>query len=128
MPKAPANSSVARARHNPLAEEYSPSQPLKQRAVKKRKTTQADEDNVVGSKASRRILKIGQDLVEEDLAEQKKLQPNSAFDFQARLEEPVEDDEEEEVYENDDDAWGSEDEIVEEIVRHTASKLERELK
>lgn len=64
------------------------------------------------SKASRKILKIAQDLADEDGEEGDKVQkPNPAFEFESRFE--VEDDDEN-VY-GDEEAWGEEDEEVEEI-------------
>lgn len=113
IPSAPQEPKVRR--HNPLAEEYAPSEPLKQKNAKRRKSNDVsrDEQNYVDTKASRKILQIGKDLVDEDEIERKKTQPNPAFDFATRLgrEEP----EEEEIYEDEDEAWGDDDDIVEEI-------------
>jgi len=123
MPKAPsARDTAKQQRHNPLAEEYVPSQPPKQRAGRKRKVVQPEDDNVIDTKASRRILKIGQDLADEDEAEEKAAQPNRAFDFGSRLEHGAfiagEEDEVEgkQIYDNDDEEWGDEDDVeVEEV-------------
>ena len=107
---------------NPLEEAYAPSQPIKQKAGKKRKIKETDgPDNVIDSKASRRILQIGQELVDEDAAERKKARPDPAFDFGARLagqigQEDEDEDEEETFGDDNDEAWASEDEVVEEIV------------
>ncbi|KAI9709481.1 MAG: snoRNA-binding rRNA-processing protein [Bogoriella megaspora] len=102
-----------------LAQEYSPTQPLKQKPAKRRKTTSEDTEGeqYVDSKASRRILQIGKDLAEEDEAETRKPsqsdQPNPAFSFNSRF-----GDNEDYSYkkESDDeeDAWGDEDEEVQE--------------
>ncbi|KAK6427129.1 snoRNA-binding rRNA-processing protein [Oleoguttula sp. CCFEE 5521] len=110
-------------RHNPLSEEYSPTQPLKQKNSKKRKQPHDTEESQAGyvdAKASRRILDLGQDLTAEDDAERKAGKPaatNPAFTFESRF--PVggeEDVEEADVGEYDEEeAWGSEDEVVEEI-------------
>lgn len=71
----------------------------------------------MNSKASRRILQIGQELVDEDELERKKSAPNPAFDFGARSAEFEDDeDQEQEAYDDDEDAWGSEEEVVEELV------------
>jgi essential nuclear protein 1 len=113
MPKAQSSRGPAKQRHNPLSEEYAPSQ-LKQKAGHKRKVVQPENDNVIDSKASRKILKIGQDLVEEVEQEDEAARPSKAFDFTSRLEDgalPTEDEEEEPVvYDNDDEEWGDEEE------------------
>jgi hypothetical protein len=124
MPKASRTPSAAQQRrHNPLSEEYAPSE-LKQKTNKKRKSEDVPnkEDGFVNSKASRNILQLGQDLAAEDEAEQeanRPAQPNPAFAFESRFPLEGEDDEEEggaEVGEYDDEeAWGSDDEVVEEI-------------
>ena len=127
MPKTARSNSTARQdrRHNPLSEEYAPTQPLKQKAGKKRKSiSDADgQDAYVDSKASRRILDLGQDLAAEDEAEReagRPKTPSTAFTFESRFPRDVVSDEEDEggaqVGEYDDEeAWGSEDEVVEEI-------------
>jgi len=107
-------------RHNPLAEEYVPSNPFKQKSAKRQKQAR-DEDNgehFVDSKSSRKILDIGRDLAEEDERENQAQRPpvaNPAFDFETRLgEDEVE--EPAEQYDEDDGAWGSDDDDeVEEI-------------
>ena len=127
MPKATRSNSNARAerRHNPLAEDYSPTVPLKQKAGRKRKslTEENGQDGYVDSKASRRILDLGQDLAAEDEAEREAKRPatasNPAFSFENRFPTDVVSDEEDGVAElgeyDDEEAWGSEDEEVEEI-------------
>lgn len=127
MPKAARSNSAAAARqdrrHNPLSEEYSPTAPLKQKAGKKRKQSQSeggDQNGYVDSKSSRRILDLGQDLAAEDEAERaatRPAAPSTAFSFPRDV---VSDDEDEEggagLGEYDEEAaWGSEDEEVEEI-------------
>lgn len=127
MPKTSMSSADPRQarRHNPLSEEYAPTEALKQKAEKKRKGPRSiqSEDGFVDSKASRQILKIGQDLVDEDELEQEKSKPNPAFAFGPRILHDGDtgmgrgglgsDDEEDE-----DEEWGEEEEeIVEEIVR-----------
>jgi essential nuclear protein 1 len=63
----------------------------------------------VDSKASRKILKIGQELADEDEAENQASKPNSAFDFESRF---PDGDEEQDSYEEA-EAWGDEEEEVE---------------
>ncbi|KAH9827467.1 rRNA processing protein Bystin [Teratosphaeria destructans] len=122
MPKATTISARQERRHNPLSEEYSPSEPLKQKAGKKRKSTHEDtQDAYVDSKASRRILDLGQDLADEDEAERKARQPSApsnAFTFESRFPRDVVSDDEEgagaQLGEYDDEeAWGSEEEVEE---------------
>lgn len=121
MPKAPSGDARQARRHNPLSEEYMPSNPLKQKAPKKRKSPANGEaeDHYVDSKASQRILKIGQDLADEEEAENEALRPkapNPAFDFESRFPREVESDDEGLPTAEDDEAWGDEeDEEVEEI-------------
>lgn len=103
-------------RHNPLAEEYAPTH-YKQKAPKRRRLSgdDADEEKFVGSKASRQILRIGQELADEDEASRtrpKEDAVNKAFTFDSRAEA----DEEDEVEDyGEEEAWGDEDEIVEEV-------------
>ena len=122
MPKVPGATKRQDVRHNPLSEDYLPSQPLKQKAPKKRKSRTAEnEDGFVDSKASRRILNLGQELADEDDAEAEAARPkdaNPAFAFESRFAQDVEseDDEDAMPHDDNDEAWGSEDdEEVEEI-------------
>ncbi|TKA29260.1 hypothetical protein B0A50_03770 [Salinomyces thailandicus] len=133
MPKTTRTNSAARQerRHNPLSEEYAPTHPLKPKAGKKRKSpSEADgQDAYVDSKASRRILNLGQDLAAEDEAEREAGRPptgaNAAFAFESRFPRDVVSDEEDGreggvgvgtgEY-DDEEAWGSDgDEEVEEV-------------
>jgi essential nuclear protein 1 len=109
-------------RHVPLAEEYSPSHPFKQKAAKKRKSRQ-DEDGeqhaFVDSKASRKILKLGSDLAKEE-AERERVTAvdgaptKSPFDLTSFGDQDS-DDAGEGYGEDDDEAWENEedDEVVE---------------
>ncbi|QIW95235.1 hypothetical protein AMS68_000753 [Peltaster fructicola] len=125
MPKEPRPTSAGRQerRHNPLGEDYSPTAALKQKESKKRKhgRTEDGTNAYVDSKASRRILDLGQDLAAEDEAEQTALRaartPDNSHLFEGRLgDDPLLDQAEEEPVDYDDEeAWGSEDEIVEEV-------------
>ena len=124
MPKvAPSNSeSRKERRHNPLGEEYDPTSPLKQRAGKRRKQSSSavhEGDGYIDSRSSKQILELGQDLAAEDDATQqatKAAAPNPSFSFESRFSTDVvsDEDEEEEPGEYDDeDAWGSEEEVEE---------------
>lgn len=121
MPKTPKSPAVREAqRHNPLVEDYAPSNPYKQKSAKTRKRSrdENDGDGYVDSKSSRKILEIGRELAEEADSENRLQRPpkaNPAFDFETRL---GEDDGAEETaqYEDEDEAWGGEEEeIVEEV-------------
>jgi hypothetical protein len=124
MPKTPTSPDARQARrHNPLTEEYVPSHPFKQKSAKRKKLSKEDrdEEHFIDSKASRKILKIGQELADEDQEEanarRNSQRPlvNPTFAFDSRFgEDEVEEDELEEY--DDDEAWGNEEEIVEEVV------------
>lgn len=123
MPKVARSNSAARQdrRHNPLSEEYSPTVPLKQKTGKKRKQSQSEQDGFVDSKASRRILDLGQDLVAEDEAERKGQKPavvNPAFALESRFLTDTGSEEEgggAELgeYDDNEEAWGSDDDVEE---------------
>ena len=126
MPKAVNSAPESRRerRHNPLSEEYLPTAPPKEKTTKKRKSTfskEHEEDGFVDSKASQRILDLGQDLVAEDAAEQQTQKPSttsSAFTFESRFRQDGlgdEDSHSEQGEYDDEEAWGSEEEEVEEV-------------
>ncbi|KAK8220039.1 snoRNA-binding rRNA-processing protein [Zalaria obscura] len=121
MPKATAPDARQQRRHNPLADEYQPTFPQKQKLGKRKKSRGdgQEEENYVDSKSSRRILQIGKDLAEEDEAEQEALRPqkpNAAFAFESRFDDDAASDEDVEGAYGDDDAWGDEEEEeVEEV-------------
>ena len=112
MPKATTPTSAARQarRHNPLEDDLTATGPLKSKSSKRKSRHEDEEDRFVDSKASRKILRIGQELADEQDEGNQITKPNSAFDFESRFE--VE--EEEEAFE-DAEEWGDEDEVVEEI-------------
>ena len=95
-------------RHNPLEHDITAAGPLKAKSGKRKSRHQDDEEKFVDSKASRKILRIGQELADEDEAETEVHKPNPAFDFESRFE----DEEVQEPYE-DAEAWGDEEEEVE---------------
>jgi essential nuclear protein 1 len=112
MPKATTPVAAARQvrRHNPLEEDLIATGPLRIRAGKRKSRNEDDsEEKFVSSKASKKILRIGQELADEDASEQPLAKPNTAFDFESRfVDESIED-----TYE-DDEVWGDEDEVVDE--------------
>ncbi|KAF1936133.1 bystin [Clathrospora elynae] len=119
MPKAQ-KSPARNQRHDPLAEEYAPTDPWKNKAKrqKRNKDTGADEQTFVDSKSSRKILEIGRELEEEDERENQVRRPqeaNPAFDFETRMGADGMPAEESGQLEDDDEAWGEDDEEVEEV-------------
>ena len=103
-------------RRNPLADDLATTGPLRTKS-KKRKVKRDDDsgDRYVDSRSSRKILKIGQDLADEEQAETGKLLPNPAFSFESRFGQSSGSDGEHDL--QDDDAWGDEeDDILEEVV------------
>lgn len=106
MPKV----SVARQsrRHNPLDEDLTAAGPLKTKPVKKKSRHQDEGEQFVDSKASKRILRIGQELAAEDAEDNQVPQPSTAFDFTSRFP-----DDDEKLFE-DAEEWGDEEVEVEE--------------
>lgn len=83
MARAGSISSRSAYRHNPLSEDLVATGPLK-KAPKKRQIEPDDEQRYVDDKASRKILKIGRDLVDEAHHELESIPLNSAFTFESR--------------------------------------------
>ncbi|OTB06360.1 hypothetical protein M426DRAFT_55438 [Hypoxylon sp. CI-4A] len=114
MPKATTPTSLRQMRrHNPLEDDLVATGPLRAKAPK-RKSKGGDDDeqeNYIDSKASKKILRIGRELAEEvDVAPPRPPKESNAFGFDSRFDE----DGEEDIYE-DEEVWGDDDEIVEEI-------------
>lgn len=112
MPKAttPTVSRQGR-RHNPLEDDLTATvDPTKVKTAKRKSRHQDEGDQFVDSKASRKILRMGQELADDD-AEENSVQPaaTTAFDFDSRVENEGEDEPANQEYEE----WG--DEEVEEI-------------
>ena len=121
MPAAVAGPS--RFRHeNPLEKDILATGPLRTK-TKKRKAKQDEDDEeakFIDSRASRKILKIGQELQDEDQAARPLPPSKDPFAFQSRFPEEDQEEEDLEKYEHDDEAWGDEeDEEVEEVVRES---------
>ena len=112
---APSSRSRSTRRHAPLEQDLNATGPLRARS-KKRKARPDDDgsSNYVDSRSSRKILKIGQDLADEEQQEKVAAVPNPAFTFESRFHG---DSEPEEDGRYDDEGWGDEqDDIVEEVV------------
>ena len=111
MPKAttPVATDRQARRHNPLEHDLTAAGPLKTKSGKRKSRHQDGEEKFVDPKASRKILRIGQELADEDEAENQVQKLNPAFDFESRFED---EDDGQEPYE-DTEAWGDEEEEVE---------------
>lgn len=83
-PRAPVSATARQARkHNPLSEEYAPTDAsFKQKAPKSKRKGDDDtaETSYVDSAASKKILKIGKDLVDEEAAEESALRRELGID------------------------------------------------
>ena len=101
----------------PLADEILATGPLHAKSKKRKAKREEEPEGYVDSKPSRKILKIGQELEDEDREQQKQKAPSSAFAFESRFPDEVES--EEEAYDND-DAWEDE---GEEAVDEAVSKM-----
>lgn len=112
MPRSSAASDARK--HNPLDQDYISTGILRNKPSKKKsKNDDGDDDeNFVDSKASKKILRIGQELANEDEQVNEKPQPNAAFDFNSRIGGDADD---EEAEFGEEEAWGDEEEEVEEI-------------
>ena len=123
MPKA-----APRPRHNPLSEDYIATDVVKPSRNKKRKSVSNEEDGeaFIDAQASRKILKIGRDLVDEDEAERKEknvIPTTTAFELESRFAEDLDEAEAPGGFE-DDEAWGDEEEMEEEEVEIDPNDLE----
>ncbi len=118
MPKAttPTASRGAR-RHNPLEDDITATGILRNKPTKRKsKDGEEDEETFVDSRASKNILRIGRELAEEDNAERASALPPptvDTFGYDSRFGGFEED--EAQIYNDDDEAWGDDDEVVEEV-------------
>lgn len=98
-----------------LADEIESTGLLSAKSKKRKAKCEGDETRYVDSRSSRKILKIGQDLADEELEDTGTAKPNTTFTFDSRFATEVESDDD--APEGDDDAWGDEeDQVVEEVV------------
>ena len=109
----------------PLEQDILSTGPLKAKSNKKRKAQpEAEDAGYVDSKSSRKILKIGQDLADEEQEENAAGAPNPAFSFESRYGgENISDDDNQRY--DDEEAWGDEDDTAEPVVcgSDTGSRL-----
>lgn len=113
MPKATTPKSTGR-RHNPLEDDIVASGLLRNKPTKRSRDEDDNEEAFVDSKASKNILRIGRELAEEENAERivpQAPQTVDNFGYDSRFNDL---DTEPKTY-DDDEAWGDEEEQVEEI-------------
>ncbi len=80
------SSSQNARRHKPLSDDITSVGPLRTKSNKRKAKQLADEnDRYVDSRSSRKILKIGQDLLEEEKKENSTSAPNRAFTIESRF-------------------------------------------
>ena len=121
MPKATTPTSIRQERrHNPLEDDYLATGPLRNKAPKRKSKGGAEDDeagqgeNYVDSKASRKILSLGRELAEEnDVAPPRPPTESNAFAYDLRFGVEEEDEDAEGGFE--DEVWGDDDEVVEEV-------------
>ncbi|KAG6006352.1 hypothetical protein E4U43_000450 [Claviceps pusilla] len=118
MPKATAPKAERPARrHNPLENDILATGLLRNKPSKSKPKSSAEADEgFVDSKASKNILRIGRELAEEESAERAALVPEptvDSFGYDVRFDD-AERAEDGNTHEED-EAWGDEDEVVEEI-------------
>ncbi|KAI9795626.1 MAG: snoRNA-binding rRNA-processing protein [Piccolia ochrophora] len=112
--KSTARSASAR-RHNPLSDDLLATGPLRTKSAKRksRHDEDEDEDKFIDSKSSQKILKIGQDLAQEDEADREVKPVSTAFAFESRFGEDEELEGQAQFDDEDDDGgWADEEEVV----------------
>ena len=98
-----------KSRHqNTLEDDLVAAGPLRTKSKKRKARREDDAEGYVDSRSSRKILRIGQELVEEEEEKSKPSAPNTAFNFDSRF--GSESEAEEEARHEDEEAWGDEDE------------------
>lgn len=102
-------------RHNPLSEDIAATGPLRSKSAKRKAKQLGDEDDkYVDSRSTRKILKIGHDLLEAEKEESRVFPPNSAFSFESRFGQ----DDRLDFQDKDDEDWGDEEvDEIEDVVR-----------
>ena len=102
-------------RHNPLSEDITSVGLLRANSKKRKGRPENEEDQYVDARSTRKILKIGQDLANEEQEQDLKSAPNPAFALESRLGEENEQDEDARLH--NEEEWGDEDEDeIEEVV------------
>lgn len=113
---APSSRSRSQRRHAPLEQDLTATAPLRARSKKRKARPEVEDQEYIDSRSSRKILKIGQDLADEEHEENLASAPNPAFTFESRF--GGESSSEEGAARNsDEEEWLDEaDEVVEEVV------------
>lgn len=121
MPKATTPTAARQGRrHNPLEEDVVATGILRTKTGKRKSKhgeNDKDEENYVDAKASKNILRIGRELEDEEEAlrpKARKLPAPDTFGYDSRFDDE-EQQETDQIYGNDEEAWGDEDDVVEEI-------------
>lgn len=117
MPKATTPTRQQGRRHNPLEDDVLATGRLSTKASKRESTSEdKDEEHYIDSRASKQILKIGRELAEEvDAAPSRPPKDSNAFGQTWAFGEDEDEGRGDVVYDDDDEVWGDEEEIVEEI-------------
>jgi len=109
--------SKSQSRHPPLEDELLRTGPLRTKSKKRKARPDTEDGGYVDSRSSKKILKIGQDLADEEGEENAMIAPNPAFTFESRFG-AENSSEEDDTPHHDDEAWGDEEEdTVEKVVR-----------
>lgn len=106
----------SQSRHLPLEDEITRTGPLSTKSKKRKTRPETENGGYVDSRSSRKILKISQDLADEEEKENATVAPNPAFTFESRFG-GQDASEEDDTRHDDDGAWGDEEEdVAEEVV------------
>jgi essential nuclear protein 1 len=99
-----------------LVEELTATGLLKTQSKKRKARPETQEGGYVDSRSSRKILKIGQDLVDEEQQENAAAAPNPAFTFESRFGTGGDSDEGDARH-DDDEVWSDQEgDVIEEVV------------
>ena len=101
------NRSKTSQHHNTLEDDLVATGPLRTKSKKRKIRREDDTQGYVDSRSSRKILRIGQELVEEEEQNQRIPPSNPAFTFDSRFGSKNEEDED--IRHDDDEAWGDDD-------------------
>lgn len=115
MPTTTLSSGTAQYRHqNTLEGDLVATAPLRTKSKKRKANKDDTGENFIDAKASRKILKIGQELEEEDQEARRTAPVSNAFTFESRA--PDSSDADEGAQYDDDDAWGDEEDLNDDAV------------
>ena len=116
MPKTSSTTPDRPVRHNPLEQDLTTNGILRAKSGKTKKSRNEDEDHYVDSRASQNILRLGRELDEDEEKPQRPQHKPDQFGYDSRFDDEAAEIEAQIYGEaNDDEAWGDEGEVVEEI-------------